>query len=309
MRVRKYTDGGELEWNRIGKRLNQAYYDVPESLAPIQKEQGDPTKLFGIGNPFQGISPVSNNRFNAGQYLSSLKTGLSNVAPFASNIVNSLRTPPMPRTPTMDNLITLQAPSYENERNEVSRQINADSELASRSVDGQTAASIRLFNTGQKLDRLSGIREHEANSRIAVGNEQARVNAGIMASNNRKIDQFNESLTERDIANQREKSANLSNFSDKIVGMQNEAEKRRVDLEKTKTLSHMFDNSGVLQRLRKQKMEAGETDPFGIDYSDIKTKFARGGYMPKGGSVPRRAFYRNLQGRAQTLKSLYKTPA
>lgn len=301
--VKRYDNGGGFKYDALGKLFSGA----AEPIVPVagQPQDAGLTQSFEplTGSLSTGPGPAvgtSSSKPSLKGILGGLSQGLDNVMPYASNILNSFKTPPRPALPTTDNYVSLQTPSFANDRNEAARNINADTENAARAVDGQTGAKIRMYGLSTKLDRFSTINQQEHNTRTGILNEQAKINAGVNARNNEKTDQYNRDLTERDLAIQRERSANFANLSDKYIAIGNEKRKQQVDLEKTKTMAQIFTGSGVNGRLRKLLKESGVPDPEGKDYKDVKAT---------GGSVPRRAFYRNLQSRAQTLKSLYKAPA
>ncbi len=297
--VKKMADGGD-DWDSM---INGNQYGVP-AIAKIN------TNMSPITANAPGTAPNLNLPSAPPSQGSSFSSTLSNVgtsiAPYASNIVNSFRTPPQPAVPHLDNMVTLRSPSFNNERNATERNINADTEAAARNVDGNTGARIRMYGLSQKLDRLSDINQRDANTKLQTQNEQARANMGVEARNNEKLDNYGNQQVERRIAQQTQQSANLSNLSDKVVGVQNEQAKRAVDLDRTRTLSTLFSKSGVGSRERTILREMGVTDPLGYNYSDLDKK-AMGGPMGVRQDHSR-GFYRNLAVRGQTLKSLYKAP-
>lgn len=220
------------------------------------------------------------------------------LAPFASNIMNAFQKPPMPALPTYDSSVTLTAPRYDAERNEVSREINGTNATLFRNLDANTAAKVALSNQGTKLDRLSSINERESNARADTSNRQALVNSGIQTRNNDKTDVYNSQLVERSIAQGRTQSENIANAGDKYVGIQNEKRKAKVDIEKTKTMAELFRNSGVGARLRQNMKDDGIDDPTGQDYADLKKK-RNGGAISMGPSTTH-SFNRALRPRAQS---------
>lgn len=278
----KKASGGDMDWSNIDTTIAGTNQVVP---------------TIGASAPMSGSGSITDpsllNPTQRPSIFSSLGRVGNSIAPFASNIINGMRTPPQVPVPHLDNMVTLRSPSFNAERNSIERNINADASAAAMNVDGNTGAKIRLFATGQKLDRLSDVNQRDVNTRLQTQNEQARINTGISTGNNRKLDEFGQQQVERSIAQQNQQSANLSNLSDKIVGIQNENEKRRVDLQKTRTMSTLFSRSGVGDRERKLLKAMGVDDPLGQDYKDVKRN---------GG------FFRGLPLRAQTLKSLYKAP-
>lgn len=288
MPVKKMASGGDLDWSDVDSKIQPV---GAVGAAPITANAPSTVSPLQISGPTS--SPTSS--------LSGTLANASNaIMPYASNIVNQFQRPPNVPLPHQDSLVTLNSPSFANDRNEVNRDVNTVNASVDRSVDGQTAAKIKLFNLGQKLDKLSAVNQADHNMQLQTNNDAARINAGISARNNEKLDQFNNEQVARKLAIQREQSANLSNASDKFIGIQNENAKRQLDLDKTKTMSTLFSSSGVGDRERTKLKELGVPDPLGKSYEDIK-KY--GGMMRLGGS-----FYRGIPIRGQTLKSLYKAP-
>lgn len=306
--VKKMADGGF--WDDLNGALSGTPKIAPvaTTVQPIQTLQGPdnqqgPLPITPYAEP---RTPSVSGTFNLSKIGTSLSSASDAIAPFASNLVNGLRTPPQPHAPQLDNMVTLRVPSFNNDRNEVEQDINSTNASIDRSVDGQTAARIKLFNQGQKLDKLSSINQAEHNAQITTSNDQARINSGIQGRNTERLNQYGDQQVERKIAQQREQSANISNFSDKYVSMQNEKRKTQVDLEKTKTMATIFTKSGVADRERKMLMDAGVPDPSGKNYEDVKAYGGRIRTMALGGNVVPRSFYRGVNPRAQTFKSLYK---
>lgn len=302
----KMENGGDF-WGDISGFLSGTPKVAPIATiaSPISADAPNPNKGPLDINPYPEpkAPPTSSGTFNLTGASKGIGAITDSLAPFASNIVNGLRTPPQPHSPQLDNMVTLRAPNYDNDRADVERNINASNAAIDRTVDGQTGAKIRLFNEGQKLERLSSVNQPEHNAQIETSNNAARINSGIMSRNTDRLNQYGDEKVERQIAQQREQSANISNASDKYVGIQNEKRKAQVDLEKTQTLANIFTNSGVKDRLRKTMKDQGLPDPMGKDYKDLDSK-AFGGAL--GGRNSYRSFYRGIQPRAQTLKSLYK---
>lgn len=261
----------------------------PYSMGTIAAPTAGPSATLnqattGADTP-AGKSPATDNG-NAFNF----STAMNNFMPFASNVVNSFRKPPMPIEPVYNPMVTLNKVNYDNERNAASREINAANVDAERTVSGNTAQAIKLYNLGNKLNAFSNINEKESNANTQIGNTQAMINAQITAGNNAKKDEFNNSLVERQIAQQTQQAANLANFSDKYVGMQNEKEKAKVDIEKTKVLSSPYMRSGVFQAQARIWKQQGVPDPLGRNYDylddkrpdifgDKKDSKATGGFM------------------------------
>lgn len=307
--VKKMADGGF--WDDLNASLSGTPKVAPVATTaqPIVALEGPNQQQGPLNiNPYpEPKSPSASGTFNFGKATNTVSSITDSIAPFASNIVNGLRTPPQPHSPQLDNMVTLRAPSFDNDRAEVSREINSTNASVDRTVDGQTAAKIKLFNQGTKLEKLSSINQTDHNSQLQTSNDQARINSGIQSRNTERLNQYGDQQVERKIAGQREQSANLSNFSDKYVGIQNEKRKAQVDLDKTKTMATLFTKSGVVDRERKMLMDAGVPDPTGKNYEDIKVYGGKIKTMALGGNVVPRSFYKGVNPRSQTFRSLYKS--
>jgi hypothetical protein len=190
-------------------------------------------------------------------------------APFMSNIVNAFRKPPMPKRGTPNPYVNLQKINLQEERNAVERGTGVANKATERNVDANTAEAIKQFNKGTEFERLSQINDKERQANTGIANQQAVMDVQTTASNNDKTDDFNQALAEREVASQREQSANFANAGDKLVAIKNEKEKGRVEMEKAKVLRSVYGKSGVLKRdnaIGQQWKKDGIPDPFGEDY-------------------------------------------
>jgi len=278
--IKKYATGGpgpkRIDWSKLVGDNNSVLYDDPFATAPVmsQSPPGAGPEIQLPGNSSQAWVPVAStaspgtasNRMN----WTNVGNVLQDVAPFASNIVNAFRRPPVPASPTMDAPPVFQRVNFDNDRYQVNRQISAANVAADRSLPANTAAAVRQYNMAQQLNELSKVNQQERNTNIGISNQQAMANAQTAASNNAKVDDYNMTLAEREVARQREASANWANAADKFVGIQNEKRKARTEVEKARVLASVYDKSGVLNRQRKIWKEQGIEDPLGIEYKDIK---------------------------------------
>jgi hypothetical protein len=261
----------QVDTNLPAPNVDAPNFQAPPAGAPA------PSKWAGIG---QKIGQVGES-----------------LAPFASNIANAFQKPPLPAIPTYDNSVTFNKPSFNNERSEVSREINGTNANMFRNLDANTAARVSLSNQGEKLNRLSAINEREKNLDTEIDNRQTTFNAGIQNHNNQLTNQYNDQLVERSIAQQRTQSENIANAGDKYVGIQNEKRKAQVDLDKTRTMADLFSASGVERRIRMRLKANGTKDPEGKDYKDLEG-YKLGGII--AGPSPSKAFNRALRPKPNT---------
>lgn len=188
----------------------------------------------------------------------------SSVAPYVSNIANSFRKPPMPAMPGLVNPVTLPNINLDNARNRISRATHAQDINADRALSPQAAAAVRNANLAKEIEGTSQVSEQEAFLNSRQRTEAAGMNLNVDTMNNAAMNHYRDSIVERNIAMQKEQSANLSNAVDKNIGMQNEQAKRDLDLKKMGVLSQMWKDSGVYDRLLKRLKDQGIDDPTGI---------------------------------------------
>lgn len=182
-------------------------------------------------------------------------------APFISNVANAFRRPPMPKRGVPNPYVNLQKINLQEERNAVEKGTHAANESADRNVDANTAEAIKAFNRGTEFEKLTSINDRQNQANIGISNQQSVMDAQTTAGNNEKVDEYNQNLVERNVAQQREQSANLANTGDKMVAIRNEKEKGRVEIEKSKVLGSMFARSGVDKRNNYYLMKAGAKNP------------------------------------------------
>lgn len=210
----------------------------------------------------------------------------NSVAPFISNIANAFRKPPMPKLPYLNSFTNLSKINLDDERNRVNRAVMASDVAGDRNLPSNTAAAVHSSNLAVKLNQLSSISERESNANAGIANQQAQMDMQTSFANNGKMDDYNDSLVERQVAQQREQSQNLSNASDKYVSIRNEKDKANVALQQTQMMSHAFDNSQVMGRLRWKAKLAGEKDPLGRDYKDLDGSPSGTPVFKMGGRIP-----------------------
>lgn len=283
--VKKYVDGGpglsDRKWSLM-TGLKDPYFTSDPFGSPVGANPP------GMGNPITsatgGINwndPNKGATFNNGIRVTTPTTGIgvdwqkatdigNSLAPYASNIVNAFRKPPMPGQPIMDSPPVLQKVNMDADRVQVEREINSANTAAERGLASNQAVAVRQFNMGQKLNELGKINQNERNTNTGISNQNAIYAAQTSASNNAKKEDYNQSVVERNVAQQREQSANLSNASDKYISIQNELRKADTDQKKAQILSGLYAKSGVMDRQRKQWKAQGLADPMGRDYKDLK---------------------------------------
>lgn len=219
------------------------------------------------------------------------------VSPYISNISNAFRKAPRPGVPVLDSYTNLSKIDLSNERSDIRRTVSAANKATERNVDSNTAEAIKAFNRGQEFNQLSSVNERENNTNVGIAHQQAQMDAQVKGSNTERWNDYGDAKTAADIADVRERSANVANAGDKYTLIQNEKQKAKVSRDNTRILSSLFSKSGVLSRQAREWKKSGVDDPLGMDYNyaesddaynkrkDVK---AYGGMMKK---VPNRKLF------------------
>ena len=188
-----------------------------------------------------------------------------NIAPYASNIFNMFRSPVPPPNPNLDPGVTLQKVNMDNDRAMVERGIRGANMNADRTLDENTAQSVKQYNLAQRFNQLSQVNQSERNANMEIANRETELNSNITARNNMKQDQLGRDRVEMQLANQREKSANIANAADKYISIKNEKAKSNLDLKKFGIISAAYNQNGVAGRKYKTLAEAMQ-DPVNLEY-------------------------------------------
>src|SRR5688572_22439468 len=184
--VKKYATGGpgpkRINWDALLDNPNSVVYDDPFASAPAMSAT-PPGAGSAISLPANGsnawvpvnttVAPGSGRRPINWQKVGNMAQG---IAPFASNIINAFRRPPVPARPTMDSPPVFRRVNFDNDRYQVNRQISAANVAAERGLPANTATAVRQYNVGQQLNELSKVNQQERNTNIGIDNQQAMAN-------------------------------------------------------------------------------------------------------------------------------------
>lgn len=258
--------------------------------APIAPQN---TTISGMNPGFISAFNKGNNTSTSPQLftktgLSKVNAGISAATPYLSNLLNSMRKPPKPMQPVMNSYVNLAKVNLDNERAGVRRETHTADVSADRNVDANTAEAVKAFNRGTQFQQLSSIGERESNANSGIANQQTMLDQQTQFSNVDKQNEFNQALTARDIARQREGSENVANAGNKLVLQQNEKSKEKTEYAKARVLRSMYDTSGVLTRDNaqgEQWKKDGLPDPFGEDYKWLDSTKQNTSKKAYGGSM------------------------
>lgn len=250
------------------------------------------TPMPGMTGPFSG-RPITN--FNVGEMTPKVSTwnkiadGANRIAPYMSNILNAGVRPPTPIAPQMGGYASARFVSMNDAKNKVMQSSYSTRKGLYRNLDANTAAAASAGVNAQETNQLGQIGESESNTNAGIYNQNQAQNAQISANNAAVQNNYNDDVINRQIADQREKSANRANFGDKYVGIQNEKARTALEIEKLRVLEPMMNEDGVYERLA-GKLRAAGMDPSVLGTDPRLRKRARmGGRMrqvfPMGGQL------------------------
>jgi hypothetical protein len=237
-----------------------------------------------LGNIATSFKPGSGSNWR--KAFSTAAGGANALMPYLSNIANSFRKPPMPAAPQLVGYVSPRKVNYSDQMAEADRQVRGANLGADQTLDGNTAAAVKMGNLTQGIRAKNSIQSAEANTNAELAGRTDQLNAGISLQNAGMKNQYNQELVERQIAEQQEQSANLSNATDKYIASQNEKAKGQLDLDKLSVYKQLWQNSGVYDRLLGTMKQQGINLPGITD--DGTEKKGKGGYMKaygEGGTI------------------------
>lgn len=240
------------------------------------------TDLSSVTQPQPGASAPAGSSFLQGASRIS-----DAITPYMSNIANAFRRPPQVPTPNLVSPVTLSRIRLDATRQQASNASRAQDINADRSLDEQSAAAVRSSNLAKNLNQQGQISEQEAFLNARQKAEAAGMNLNVDAMNTSALNKAQDENVQRTIAIQRNASQNISNASDKYIAEGNERAKANLDLQKLQTLSQIWKESGVYDRMMKRMKGEGVKDPTGVggqmswlgDALDNVTQKAMGGAL------------------------------
>lgn len=172
--------------------------------------------------------------------------------PYASNIINSFRKPPLPKNRSAVPLSISPRIKLDARREQIANQIRTANASADRGLDENTAAAVKRSNQAGQLRELSNVAENEANINAQIASGDAQLNSRINMYNASKTDEFNDMLTERELAQTRFSQQNLADVADKYMAQQQQRDAANLDMKKYGVLKTLWSKSGVNERVEDQ---------------------------------------------------------
>lgn len=271
----------------------------------VERPPGSPNyaldylKNFNAQTPTdQGTDTNPGEPKGSGINWGAIGAGLSKVGnavmPYASNIANSLRRPPNPAVPNLVSPVTLSRIDLSASRGRMERAARSQDLNADRSLNEQAANSVRSANLAKTMEGEGQVSEQEAFLNARQKAEAAGMNLNVDAMNTNAMNRYNDEKTSRSLALQREQSSNLSNAADKAISIKNEQQKAALDQQKLTTLSQIWKQSGVYDRMLAKMKKEGNNDPTGIgnqmNWLGTTLDNGSGELKAMGGPVRRRVF-------------------
>jgi len=179
-------------------------------------------------------------------------TTATNIAPYASNIINSFRKPPMPSLPGS---IANVRPAYVNDTdalNDANRSVRGLNNNLDATLDPNTAAAAKMGTLASSLDQRGRIKMWKANTNAQATAQAAQVNASIDAQNIGLGVDYDNKIVDRGIAMQREQSENVANAADKFMEQKAQSDAKQLDMARMDAYKPWLNKDGVFDRYQAQ---------------------------------------------------------
>ena len=157
--------------------------------------------------------------------------------PYLSNLYSATMKPPATPSPMLNAPMSLQRVSMDVDRTQLESDYR-DALRTSDLADVSTSVRAKLAAKAQKFNQMSKINETERNANLNISNKEREVNTGIDMANRQAL--YNKQLqdVERENAIIAQKTANVSNISDKMIAQQARRDQQDLELQKTQILAN-----------------------------------------------------------------------
>ena len=157
--------------------------------------------------------------------------------PYLSNLYSATMKPPATPSPMLNAPMSLQRVSMDVDRTQLESDYR-DALRTSDLADVSTSVRAKLAAKAQKFDQMSKINETERNANLNISNKEREVNTSIDMANRQAL--YNKQLqdVERENAIIAQKTANVSNISDKMIAQQARKDQQDLELQKTQILAN-----------------------------------------------------------------------
>lgn len=167
------------------------------------------------------------NKKNSNSFLSKLGKGVESVVPYASNLLNAMRTLPKVPEPALIDYkpMSVGKISFDSARREALNQTSASNKMATQSLSPQASAAVRAYNLSKQLDNNVAINEKEnnANAQLQLQNNSINSQRKLYTDmQNAQIkNAYLNSVGNRAVDQQQLLYGNVGNASDKFVRAKN----------------------------------------------------------------------------------------
>lgn len=251
-KVYKKLAGGGPGWEYDPRRLKSPQSTVAANT-PIPLS-GNPTTIRpgarALTTTISGrTSPdVAVNSWEKPSTTSNVFSKFGDIVPYISNIANSFRRAPRPAAPGQINPIATRKVNFDNQRAETDRTIIGANANVDRNLDENTAQAFKAANRVQGMRAKNAIAESETNTNAQMGAQTDQTNAAIQGQNIAMTNQWRNNITEAQVADQNNQSANLANAADKYIMQENNRTAADLDKRRLGVYKGMFASSGVMDR-------------------------------------------------------------
>lgn len=174
---------------------------------------------------------------------------LQDIAPYASNVANMFRRVPSPMQPQLEGETTANLVDFSGDRAALERdRAGVNMMLEANSPNSAAANANKVASLASFLEAKGKLSQAERNTNANIKNQVAGVNAGIRGRNVGRLNEYQDAIINRQLAEQRLSQENLADFATKY-GMQSR-DKSMMALENRKLdmLPVQFKDSGVVDR-------------------------------------------------------------
>ncbi len=248
----------------------KADLDIPTD--PAEDEMGMGGKLrkyaYGGGGDNQYLTsddnyPIFDNNTisNTGTNLNTKKRGngmriANSIAPYLSNISNSLRELPKPINPVLESSVNANLVNYGADRNALDQSLRGINVGVDNSTSNTNIARAnKVANLSKFLAAKGELTQQENNTNAGIINQNRQFNQGVNARNVERQNEYNNELVNRQLTQQNLNSENLADASTKFQQQQRDNSLMQLENRKLDILPGLYKDTGVLDRSYRKNLE------------------------------------------------------
>lgn len=300
--VVRYGTGGRkiVSYDVDGSPIYDVEADSPTTIAQATANMA-PAQVHGSLRPVN-FALTPDQELSSGRKKLNL-SGLNDVLPYASNLVNSFRKLPLPIAPNLESGITPNLVNYDATRGIINNKLasfNAETDYKTNNSTIGQALKAKALAGG--IEGYNQAAQQEGNTNSIIKNQTNQFNQGVQARNINRTQEYNDNLVSRQLKQQELNSENLADVVDKFQLQRKDKNAQYQEGERNYINALGIDRSLLGQTAIDKLDELNETQRKRLGYNKFGGKLKK---YPDGGKIdPNKLKFPQAGDRLATFKEI-----